>query len=202
MPTQLYYDLRTSIKNVYFCVAKQKELDPTQPFYIILTGDDGLELLFGRARMQGGRTPNFSYKQLVGRLCAAMDLDAIFPRQPQLDQGHKQRDVRRSEDRDHLNPESWDPELLVVRKVRLASSWRDGREQAEQALANFGICTTVEPIFQNEPGIDPMRPNGNNVYPGVGRDEWQNDPCLAPDPIPLSNSMCCRACYLLSETDR
>lgn len=187
MPTQLYYDIQTSIKNIYFCVAKQKELDPTQPFYIVLTGDDRLELLFGRVRMQGGHTPNFSFKQLVDRLRAAIDLDAIFARHPHLDEGHRRRDIRRSEDRDHLNPESWSRERLIVDEVHLATTWRDGREKAEAALAAIGINVNIEAIF-HDPGVDLMRPNGNDTYPGVGKDEPE-DARLVPEPVPIPNGM-------------
>ncbi|VDC01702.1 unnamed protein product [Peniophora sp. CBMAI 1063] len=185
MPTQLYYDIQSSIKNIFFCVAKQKELDPAQPFYIMLTGDDRLELLFGRVRMQGGHTPNFSFKQLVDRLRAAVDLDAIFARHPHLDQGHRRRDIRRSEDRDHLNPESWDREQLIVDDVHLATVWRLGRETAEAALAAVGIVNLgIEAIFNTEPGVDLMRPNGDNTYPGVGKDE-PDDARLVPEPVPV-----------------
>jgi hypothetical protein len=48
MPSLLYFDLMTIIKNVYFCVAKTQLDDPTGKFRIILLGTDSLEILFGK----------------------------------------------------------------------------------------------------------------------------------------------------------
>lgn len=45
MPSQLYFDLMTMIKNAYFCVAKTQVDDPEGSFWIILLGSDPLEAL-------------------------------------------------------------------------------------------------------------------------------------------------------------
>jgi hypothetical protein len=50
MPSQLFFDLMTMIKNVYFCVAKMQIDDPDGSFWIILLGSDPLEVLFGKVR--------------------------------------------------------------------------------------------------------------------------------------------------------
>ncbi|KAI0078465.1 hypothetical protein K474DRAFT_1706510 [Panus rudis PR-1116 ss-1] len=89
MPNQLYGDMQTTIKNVFFCVAKQQELDVSQPLYLFNMGDDRLESLFGCVRMQGAHNPNFTYKQLLDRLAAAIDLEAIFTRHPKLHTGFR-----------------------------------------------------------------------------------------------------------------
>lgn len=46
MPHVLYYDSQKMVKNVCFCIAKQQKLDGGQ-FWIIQTGDNHLEKLFG-----------------------------------------------------------------------------------------------------------------------------------------------------------
>ncbi|KAI0072081.1 hypothetical protein K474DRAFT_1686804 [Panus rudis PR-1116 ss-1] len=92
MPNQLYGDMQTTVKNVFFCVAKQLDLDPSQPLYLF---------------NMGGHNPNFTYKQLLDRLAAAVDLDAIFTRNPELHTGFRRLKVNRKEQLDHLNPESW-----------------------------------------------------------------------------------------------
>ena len=89
MPNQLYIDTQTCVKSAIFCVAKQKDLDESQPFYLFMTGDDRLENLFGRVRMQGGHNPNCGFKQLVDRTAAAMDITNIYVWNPNLDPGHR-----------------------------------------------------------------------------------------------------------------
>src|SRR5260370_3664421 len=47
MPTQLYTDTQLMIKNVFFCVAKEKIANPNGKIHIILLGTDRLETSFG-----------------------------------------------------------------------------------------------------------------------------------------------------------
>jgi hypothetical protein len=75
------------IKNAFFCLAKQQQLDPTQPFYLFQVGDDPLEKLFGKLRMLGGHNSAMSYAQAIERLGHACDLQSVYLRQPDLDQG-------------------------------------------------------------------------------------------------------------------
>ena len=67
MPNQLYIDSQTTVKNAIFCIAKQKALHDTQPFYLFMTEDNCLENFFVHVRMLGGHNPNCSYKQLQYR---------------------------------------------------------------------------------------------------------------------------------------
>ncbi|KAH7925283.1 hypothetical protein BV22DRAFT_991598, partial [Leucogyrophana mollusca] len=126
MPYQLYGDTQTTVKNILFCVAKQQEMDGDKPFYIFWAGDDRLEVLFGLTRMQGGHNPNFSFKQLLDRLAAAVDIGAVFARHPELDQGHRRIKVTRTEHADHLNPESWLGDV-TANSVNLTEAWVRGR---------------------------------------------------------------------------
>ena len=50
MPGQLFYDTQASVKNAYFCVGKQKVLDPTKELFIGQSGSDRLEEEFGNIR--------------------------------------------------------------------------------------------------------------------------------------------------------
>ncbi|KIJ43226.1 hypothetical protein M422DRAFT_170078, partial [Sphaerobolus stellatus SS14] len=47
---QLYHDLQCMIKNAFFCVAKQRLLNPAEGFYFCQLGDDRLEGRFGTVR--------------------------------------------------------------------------------------------------------------------------------------------------------
>jgi hypothetical protein len=67
MPSQLYFDLMTMIKNAYFCVAKTQVDDPEGSFWIILLGSDPLEALFGKVRTISGCDSNIDQLQLANR---------------------------------------------------------------------------------------------------------------------------------------
>ncbi|KAG2033317.1 hypothetical protein BDR03DRAFT_872207, partial [Suillus americanus] len=70
MPNQLYYDIQTLIKNILFCITQQQKLDPTQPFTLLDTGDDPIELLFTFLHMCGGHNSAVNYKQALDHLGA------------------------------------------------------------------------------------------------------------------------------------
>ena len=46
MPSQTYFDIQTTIKNVFFCMAKNQVYNPDRKFWIILIGTNALESLF------------------------------------------------------------------------------------------------------------------------------------------------------------
>lgn len=186
MPYQLYSDTHTTIKNIIFCIAKQQELDGMQPFYIFWTGDDQLEVLFGLTRMQGGHNPNFSFKQLLDRLAAAMDIDAIFTRNPRLDQGHRRLKVTRTEKVDHLNPESWTGNV-TANSVDLASAWHDGRNLALKILNKIHIRPNFDSLFDPDRCLDMLKPFGDGKYPGVSAEP---DRSLEPELFPTNSVLC------------
>ena len=64
MPLQLYFDLMTMIKNVYFCVAKTQIDDPEGSFWIILLGSD-LKSHFRKIRTIQGNDTNVDQLQLA-----------------------------------------------------------------------------------------------------------------------------------------
>ncbi|GLB43863.1 hypothetical protein LshimejAT787_1500470 [Lyophyllum shimeji] len=169
MPNQLYGDTQTTVKNVMFCIAKQQEMDGSQPFYLFNTGDDHLEVLFGYSRMQGGHNPNFSFKQFMERIGAAMDLDAVFGRNPLLFAGHRRLKVTRTAKRDHLNAESWHGNA-VANSVDLGSAWLKGREQALTTLKTINIFPNFDALFDRDRKLDMLKPFGDGKYPGVSTD--------------------------------
>ncbi|KAK6968887.1 hypothetical protein R3P38DRAFT_3508554 [Favolaschia claudopus] len=107
MSNQLYGDSQSMIKNAFFCLEKQQKLDPTKPFYLFQVGDDPLERLFGKLRMLGSHNSAMSYSQAIERLGHACDLQAVYLRHPDLDQGQRRISMTRSEGVDHLNMVSW-----------------------------------------------------------------------------------------------
>ncbi|KAM5529996.1 hypothetical protein V8D89_010026 [Ganoderma adspersum] len=188
MPNQLYGDMQTTVKNAYFCIAKQQLLDDTQPFYLFWLGDDRLETLFGRVRMQGAHNPNFSFKQLLDRLGAAMDLDAIFARHPQLDSGFRRLKITRTEHLDHLNPESWRGSA-IVNKVSLESAWTAGRVQAEALLASIQVAVDFTSLLGPYTSADLFCQRQDGSWPGVALDESSEDRSLEPDELLSSVSL-------------
>jgi hypothetical protein len=189
MPYQLYGDLQTTVKNIIFCIAKQQEMDGSQPFYIFWTGDDRLEVLFGRTRMQGGHNPNFTFKQLLDRLAAAMDLDGIFLRNPELDQGHRRLKVTRTEKADHLNPESWIGNV-IANQVDLAAAWLNGRKLALETLQGINIRPDFDALFDHDRTLDMLKPFGDGKYPGVSSepDRSLEPHGSVPSPVPTEPS--------------
>ncbi|KAG9076326.1 hypothetical protein FRC06_009566 [Ceratobasidium sp. 370] len=82
--SQLYYDIQASIKNVYFCVAKTKVLDPNLPFYLIQMGDDRLENRFGIYRTASSDS-NGDLLQMAEQSAAAQQIDNILAENPTYD---------------------------------------------------------------------------------------------------------------------
>lgn len=169
MPNQLYGDMQVTVKNAYFCVAKQQHIDGVQPFHLFWLGDDHLETLFGRVRMQGGHNPNFTLKQLVDRLAAAMDLESIFARHPNLDLGFRRLKVSRTEHLDHLNPKLWQG-CTTANSISLESAWQAGREEATKLLNRINITFDFNSYFSSSTKHDLFcrRPDGS--YPSVALD--------------------------------
>ncbi|CEL58799.1 hypothetical protein RSOLAG1IB_12200 [Rhizoctonia solani AG-1 IB] len=162
--SQLYYDIQASIKNAIFCIAKTQLLDPTRPFYLIHTGDDRLENLFGIYRTTStNRNPDLL--QLAERSSAAQEVDNILNEYPNYDRKPYRLSVEGASGIDHLNPRSWTGNVCVA-NVNLQASWSTGRAEAEKSLRRAGI----EPNFNLSilcalagAPVDLMRPNGHYV---------------------------------------
>jgi hypothetical protein len=171
MSNQLYGDSQSMIKNAFFCLAKQQQLDPTQPFYLFQVGDDPLEKLFGKLRMLGGHNSAMSYAQAIERLGHACDLQSVYLRQPDLDQGQRRISMGRAEGVDHLNMASWTGHAIAA-DCHAPSAWDDGAKTAQQILAKLHFPAhsyDYATIFDNKE-VDMLRPFGDDKYPGVESD--------------------------------
>ncbi|KAL0961306.1 hypothetical protein HGRIS_006265 [Hohenbuehelia grisea] len=189
MPSQLYGDIQTTIKNVIFCVAKQQEMDPSQPFPLVWTGDDRLEVLFGYARMQGGHNPNFNFKEFIDRLGSAIDLGAVFARNPDMAQPHRRLRVTRVEKADHLNPESW-LGSICAESVDLDAAWKAGCSAASVALAASRVPLDFAVVFDPDRITNMLQPFGDGKYPGVSAegDRSLDSEVEAGEPQPRASS--------------
>ncbi|KAG1776829.1 hypothetical protein EV702DRAFT_1227616 [Suillus placidus] len=165
MSYQLYYDLQTTVKNTFFCLAKQQCLDPNAPFFLGDVGNDPLELLFGCTHMIGGHNSAFSYAQALDRIGAAKDID--------------------TEGVDHINCELWKGDIIAGR-CDLPFSWCSGRESALTVLAKSQldpIHYSFADLFKSGE-IDMLRPFGENQYLGINTDDNLEDASLVPTPPP------------------
>lgn len=166
MPGQLYYDTQACIKNIYFCVAKQKVLDSSEKFFIGLCGTDRLEGEFGQIRSTRGGS-NVDILQLTDRAASAAQMSEIYAKHPSWNRGHCRLSLTGKEGIDHTNLKSWIGDMTVA-NVSLLTCWNAGRQKAETFLRAAG---TVAPFtqLQNDGSVDMMRPRGS--YVGLRDDE-------------------------------
>ena len=87
IPTSLFVDIGTMVKNVYFCVAKAKMDHPNQPFFLTLLGTDRLELLFGILRTMVGNDINLNILQLALHITSTTEVSTILAKHPEWDRG-------------------------------------------------------------------------------------------------------------------
>jgi hypothetical protein len=171
MPNQLYADSQVMVKNAFFYVAKQLLMDPDLPVLLMLSGDDRLENLFGRVRMQGAHNCYVDIKTLMERLAAAMDLCRLFTIHPSWNEGHRRPNYSRMEHCDHLKPSAWKGEL-VARSCDPQAAWSTGRACAEEILRAHHFSANFKEVFSQE-NVDMLRPFPDGIYPGI---------CADPDP--------------------
>ena len=143
MTSALYTDSQAIVKDVYFCIAKQKLLDPHADFYIIHCGTDRLEMDFCLARTQSHHR-NFNILDLAGKLATSSLIDCIYARNPDLDAGSRRLKVSGAVGIDHLNPKSWIGDVNVD-KVSLQLCWEAGRKQA---------TTLISSVYPGDPVAD------------------------------------------------
>ncbi|KAG2105516.1 uncharacterized protein F5147DRAFT_775291 [Suillus discolor] len=169
MSHQLYYDMHTMVKSIMFSIVKQQVLDPHASFFLGDSGDDRLELHFGRTQMIGGHNSGCSFSQVINRLGAAKDIDGVLKHHPELDPGHRHLSLgTRVEDIDHINRDMWKDDI-VSGCCDLPTAWRNGREMAISILST----SQVDPInfsfieLFHDLAIDMLRPFGENKYFGI-----------------------------------
>ncbi len=168
MSNALYADLQSVVKTIFFCVAKQKELDDSQAFYLYQIGTDRLEQLFGEVRTTN-HDPNVDAKQLGERLASALAATKIFMDHPEWKRTQRRLSYNNSEGSDHVNPRYFTSDLAVS-SVCLATVWKSGRIDAEDILNVHAILFNFEDTLA-KPGVDFLRPNGGDHYVGIGKAE-------------------------------
>ncbi|KAG2131051.1 hypothetical protein DEU56DRAFT_757676 [Suillus clintonianus] len=152
MPNQLYYDVQTLIKNIIFCIAKQQKLDATQPFTLLDTGDDPIELLFVFLRMCGGHNSAVNYKQALDRL----------------------------ESVDHINRSMWVGDIISGH-CNLPSAWKQGQDVATQFLQLTQIppqAYDFNSYFSFGSSMDLLCVFGEGKYPSVNDGDTEEDRSL------------------------
>jgi hypothetical protein len=115
MPSQLFFDLMTTIKNAYVCVGKTQVHNPLGSFWLSLPGTDSLEGLFGKVRTIQGSDPNVDQLQLANCIDSAVICTNILEEHPEWNRGPRQLNLKSwaqqagdvSAKIDHINPRSW-----------------------------------------------------------------------------------------------
>ncbi|KAL1713428.1 hypothetical protein EV715DRAFT_167478, partial [Schizophyllum commune] len=169
MSNQLYGDLQCMLKTAVFHVAKTQELDPDLKVFLCLLGDNGVETLFGRARMKGRHSPNMDISDFEARLRSGQNMDDILERHPEWDRPHSRLNLGRSSAYDHIRPRHWCQDI-VAKSCNIVECWNRASDDATAFLHRRGSAINFAATF-SQPGFDLMRPMGG-AYPGVskGRD--------------------------------
>ncbi|KAE9401544.1 hypothetical protein BT96DRAFT_817778 [Gymnopus androsaceus JB14] len=181
MSNQLYHDMHSVIKSIYFCVAKQKLLDNTKDIYIFQNASDRIESLFRETRTRDHNT-NPDVLGLSQNVAMATDRAKIFERRPNMKQSSRRLSYDGSEGIDHVNPGYFTGDLCVGH-VELPKPFRDAKFAASEVLTKAGLSFDFDGILAEE-GVDFLRPFGGNVYPGLSLD---HDRSIPDDSLDSSN---------------
>ena len=140
MPPQLYTDMQIMIKNVYFSVAKARELDPNAMFFIILLGTDRLEVAFGILRTMIGNNCHADILQMGSRFSNIVLVMNILAEHPEWHSEARRLHLpgfdstaEFSAKIDHINPASWKGDVQV-KDVVLLTEWMAGRAMVEDLV--------------------------------------------------------------------
>jgi hypothetical protein len=181
MSNQLYGDSQVMVKNTFFYLAKQQLMNAKLPVLLMLTGDNRLENLFGRVRMQGTHNSSVNLKTLMDRLAAVMDLCRLFTVHPLWDQGHRQLNYSLLEHCDHLKPALWKGNLIAS-SCDLRLAWFAGRSRAEFVLKSHHVAADFTEVFRH-PNVDMLRPFPDGIYPGISTDLDPSIPTISKSPV-------------------
>lgn len=170
MTSQLYNDSHHCIKNIIFCVAKQQELDPSAPFFIIQVGTDRLEVAFADVRTQD-HARNFDVVTLGRKFSVATLLHSLMIKHPELDRGHRRLKYFANEGSDHVNPASVTGNVTAG-SVSLQWEWAAGRDAAVAILQRHGL-TDAASLFAT-PNLDLFCPIEEGKIVGVSDSDPQD----------------------------
>ncbi|KAJ7737778.1 hypothetical protein DFH07DRAFT_752914 [Mycena maculata] len=172
MPSQLYADSQTMIKNIVFSIAKQKILDEEQGvesgFYISQSGDDRLELSFSESRCQT-HSRNHDSLELADKLSVTADIREVLNRYPEWDRGHRRLKYRDGEGVDHVNPASHKA-CVLVKNIELNDCWTDGEQCSVKSLSMGGFPDVDFKAMFLPANVDMLRPHGDGTYPAIAQE--------------------------------
>ncbi|KAF7970084.1 hypothetical protein HWV62_25070 [Athelia sp. TMB] len=168
VPIQLYFDVMSMIKNVYFCIAKTQVDNPDGKFWIIILGTDGLEKVFGTVRTMVGSDSHADQLQLTNRIDGAVQCVKILEQHPEWRIVSRRITVKALEEQgqdisrklDHITPRSWTGDVHV-KNIILRSCWQEGRGIAEAELSEFAIKIPFSNM-ETVGGFDILCPFGGN----------------------------------------
>ncbi|KAF8316237.1 uncharacterized protein EI90DRAFT_2945067, partial [Cantharellus anzutake] len=163
MPTQLYVDIQIAVKNVFFCIAKEKTYNQDGKFYIILLGTDRLEIAFGILRTMVGNDANADTLQLSTRLSHVTEIQNILAHHPEWDRSPRrlrlpslQELEKESQRIDHITPALWKGDVSIKYVLPL-TCWMNGRSLA--MTVDSKIAGQINNIATHG-GIDMLSPFG------------------------------------------
>lgn len=135
-------------------------VDPSICLYITQIGTDRLEGVFSRVQTQD-HARNCDILQLGQKSSIGAEVNRILEVYPELDWGHKKRDIKDSESEDHINPASVKANVAVG-SVTLASEILGGRNNASSILDEvLGLIAQWNEMLEVD--IDLCRPFGRYV---------------------------------------
>ena len=160
MSSALFADSQAIVKNIIFTIARLQLTVPSSfPYYILFEGTDRLENIFSHVRTQD-HARNFDIQQLSHKLSIAAEIDAIFQRNPDLNQGHIRRNLINARGIDHMNPKSWIGNTCVG-EVDIRKEYLAGRSTANDMLSAYfqsrDSVIDFDRLF-SKPGVDHLRP--------------------------------------------
>ncbi|KAF8151692.1 hypothetical protein B0H34DRAFT_618278, partial [Crassisporium funariophilum] len=180
LTSALYADSQAIVKSILFSLARLQLIDPSMDLF---EGTDRLENLFSHARTQD-HARNFDILQLCHKLSIGSEIDAVFQRHPDLNQGHLCRNLVNARGVDHINPKSWVGNVRVG-DVDLLAEYAAGRNEANHILAErWGEEARVdfEALFNSHPNMDHLQPTGSYVgftatgEPEIDAQDLDNEP--------------------------
>ena len=183
MTSPLYSDSQATVKDVLFCIAKQKLLDSSKPFYIIQVGSDRLKACFCNARTQTHHR-NFDILKLSYKLAIASMISSIYIRHPELDAGSRHLNLTNAIGVDHVNPKSWVGDVTVD-NVSLQLCWQKGKIDAETFLSLVFPPHEFEDFSSvfSRPNHDLLRPSGEYIGFSGDTDPSDEKPGDEPEQI-------------------
>lgn len=197
VPSQLYFDVQTWIKNAFFCVAKTKLDDPDGQFWLILLGTDALEHLFGVVRTMISTDANADLLQVGNRLEAAATCCCILAEHPEWVRGPRRLSIRNWRDDpgntsskyDHISPTSWRGNVYV-KDIVILTSWTSGRHLAEQELQAANFPVPFEEMERSR-SVDMLCPFGDGqvvLINGLSEGEREEDEDEQESDVPATAS--------------